>query len=265
MDTYKIIKPIGEKIPFILSIPHSGTQIPNHILKDFNPKQLQLKDDTDWFLDQLYDFAPKLGITTIIATISRWVVDLNRDPNNTPLYDDGRIITSICPKKNFLGESIYKDDSDLNGSEIHQRINDYFIPYHQKLDELIEKFKTNHSSVFIWDAHSIRRNIPTINEYPFPDLILGNNDYKSCENKITELIFNNLKKSKFDVQINLPFKGGYITRSKGNPNKNINSIQLEMSKDLYMSDMERKYDLEKAESIKDILKNTFNQITNYLE
>ena len=137
------------------------------------------------------------------------VVDLNRDPNNTPLYDDGRIITSICPKK-LLGESIYKDDSDLNDSEIHQRINDYFIPYHQKLDELIEKFKkADHSSVFIWDAHSIRRNVPSINEYPFPDLILGNNDYKSCEDKITELIFNNLTNQNLMFKLTNP-EGGYV-------------------------------------------------------
>ena len=48
------------------------------------------------------------------------MVDLNRDPKNKPLYDDGRIITSICPKK-FLGEPIYKDDSDLNDSEISSK------------------------------------------------------------------------------------------------------------------------------------------------
>ena len=75
MDIYKIIEPIGKKFPFILSIPHSGIKIPNYLLNNFNPEQLQLKDDTDWFLDQLYDFAPKLGITTIKASISRWVVD----------------------------------------------------------------------------------------------------------------------------------------------------------------------------------------------
>ena len=66
----KLLNPQGRKF-HLYSVFHIGTQIPNHLLKDFNPKQLQLKDDTDWFLDQLYDFAPKLGITTIKATTSR--------------------------------------------------------------------------------------------------------------------------------------------------------------------------------------------------
>ena len=186
MDIYKIIEPIGKKFPFILSIPHSGIKIPNYLLNNFNPEQLQLKDDTDWFLDQLYDFAPKLGITTIKASISRWVVDLNRNPKNKPLYNDGRILTSICPK-NFLGQPIYKEGHVINTSEVSTRIKNYFNPYHQKINELIKKFKVDNSSVFIWDAHSIRRNIPTVNETSFPDLIIGNNDNKSCEVKITDL------------------------------------------------------------------------------
>ena len=63
--------------------------------------------------------------------------------------------------------------------------------------------------------------------------------------KKLQIYFNNLKKSKFEVQINQPLRGDIITRSKGLPNKNINAIQLEMSKDLYMYDMERNTILKK--------------------
>ena len=76
---------------------------------------------------------------------------------------------------------------------------------------------------------------------------------------------NNLKKSKFEVQINQPFKGGFITRSKGLPNKNIHAVQLEMSKDLYMSYDERKYNIQKAEIIKRVLEDTFIKILNQLK
>jgi len=51
----------------------------------------------DWFVHQLYDFAPSMGMTLIAAKYSRWVVDLNRDPQSKPLYTDGRIITALCP------------------------------------------------------------------------------------------------------------------------------------------------------------------------
>ena len=111
MSVFNVVKPTASKVPFILSIPHSGTKIPNDKIDFFNINQINQMDDTDWFLDKLYDFAPKMGITTIIANYHRWLVDLNRDPNNRPLYNDGRIITSICPKTNFNGHNIYINQS----------------------------------------------------------------------------------------------------------------------------------------------------------
>ena len=56
MNVFKVISPTKKEIPFILSIPHSGTSIPNEKVAFFNKKQLSLKEDTDWFLEKLYDF-----------------------------------------------------------------------------------------------------------------------------------------------------------------------------------------------------------------
>ena len=264
MDVFKITSPTGKKIPFILSIHHSGTFIPDKLLDKFNNEQLNILDDTDWFLDQLYDFAPKLGVTTIKANLSRWVVDLNRNPKNQPLYNDGRIITAICPETNFNGKPIYKKNYNLNHSEISARVDNYFLPYHQKLKQLINYFKNKYGRVVIWDAHSIKRFVSSIHENPFPDLIIGNNDGKSCDKQITELVVNQLNQSNLDLKINTPFKGGYITRSIGQPEQNINAIQLEMSKDLYMKNNESAYDFEKAQIIKKLLEQTFSTIIEKL-
>jgi N-formylglutamate deformylase len=51
-----------------------------------------------------------MGITIIHAVYSRWVIDLNRDPDSKPLYTDGRIITPLCPTTDFFGTPIYKDE-----------------------------------------------------------------------------------------------------------------------------------------------------------
>ena len=107
MKIYKIIEPTTKAVPFVLSIPHCGTDIPEKLSALYQKSQLENLDDTDWFLDKLYDFAPSLGITTIVPYYSRWVIDLNREPNNKSLYSDGRIITSLCPTTNFLGEDLY--------------------------------------------------------------------------------------------------------------------------------------------------------------
>ena len=264
MDVFKVIEPTKNKVPFILSIPHSGTNIPSNKLNFYNKDQLKLKEDTDWHLDKLYDFAPKLGITTVMANYSRWLVDLNRNPKNKPLYNDGRIITSVCPTTNFNGNPIYNDNYKMDEKEISHRIEDYFLPYHSHIKNLIEKLIEKFPVVILWDAHSIKRNVPTIHNQPFPDLIIGNNDDKSCSGKITEIVNHQLSKFNFNITKNQPFKGGYITRSFGFPKNNINAIQLEMSKDLYMSESETKYDFKKAGKIKNVLEKTFKEIIKIL-
>ena len=104
---YKIIRPHEYLLPILLSVPHSGTLFPENLDKDFDQMHLQYPDDTDWFVDQLYDFAPELGITMIVAQYSRYVVDLNRDPTGRPLYEDGRAITQLVPTHTFFGQPLY--------------------------------------------------------------------------------------------------------------------------------------------------------------
>ena len=265
MQIYSIIKPKVKAIPFVLSIPHSGVNFPIDIKESYNSKQLSTLDDTDWYLDQLYDFAPSLGITTIISTYSRWVIDLNRSPENKSLYNDGRIITDLCPKTNFLGEDLYKNKSLLNGNELQRRIDNYYWPYHQKIHELIDSFKNQFKEVLFWDAHSIRRKVSTIRKEPFPDFIIGDNNEKTADKRFIDTAINQLKNSTHEVKHNHPFKGGYLTRSIGNPSENIHALQLEMSKDLYMSNNETEYDSNKAAEIKKLLIRTFQCLIDELK
>ena len=71
---------------------------------------------------------------------------------------------------------------------------------------------------------------------------------------------NSLKESNLSVEHNHPFKGGFLTRSKGDPENNIHALQLEMSKDLYMSNNEMNYDESKSKEIKRTLIKTFNNL-----
>lgn len=265
MQIYSIIKPKVKAIPFVLSIPHSGVNFPRDIKESYNSKQLSTLDDTDWYLDQLYDFAPSLGITTIISTYSRWVIDLNRSPENKSLYNDGRIITDLCPKTNFLGEDLYKNKSLLNSNELQRRIDNYYWPYHNKIHELIDSFKNQFNEVLFWDAHSIRRKVSTIRKEPFPDFIIGDNNEKTADKRFIDTAINQLNDSTYEVKHNHPFKGGYLTRSIGNPSENIHALQLEMSKDLYMSNNEMEYDSNKAAEIKKLLIRTFQCLIDELK
>lgn len=57
--------------------------------------------DTDWRVDELYDFAGNLGATVLKANYSRYVADLNRPPDGASLYP-GRLVTDVCPLELFI-------------------------------------------------------------------------------------------------------------------------------------------------------------------
>src|SRR6188768_1763228 len=131
MDCFRVIHPTINRVPILVSVPHCGTSFPEEIVDEYDAKLIAKPDDTDWFVDRLYDFAPSLGITMITAVYSRWVIDLNRDPDNKPLYSDGRIITGLCPVTDFTGKPLYKDSRlSVDGHEVARRREAYYKPYH---------------------------------------------------------------------------------------------------------------------------------------
>ncbi len=259
MEVYKIRKPENKKVPILISSPHSGTFFPEEVARQLKPERVANPDDTDWFIDGLYDFAPEMGITMIAANYSRWVVDLNRDPNSKPLYSDGRVITGLVPTTNFNGEGLYLD-KEPDQAEVQRRLERYYLPYHQKIGVLLQELKEEFGKVVLFDAHSIRKFVPGIRPEPFPDLILGDNDETSASKEIISTAIHTLQEGTYDVQHNHPFKGGYITRSFGKPSENVHALQLEMAKTNYMDDSEVKYDTERAEKIRTLLKNVFQNL-----
>lgn len=265
MQPFNIQAPQGVRVPLLVSVPHCGTQFPDEIKGQLVPDLSKAPDDTDWFVDKLYDFAPSLGITMISAVYSRWVIDLNRDPDDKPLYTDGRIITGLCPVTNFLGDPIYVDRRDhLENSEVKRRLDKYYWPYHNKLRELLSDIKSEFGKVLLWDCHSIRQYVETIYKENLPDLILGDSDGSSASPEAIAIAFNSLKSSRYSVEHNFPFKGGYITRYFGKPLENQQALQLEMSKINYMDDTENSYDEVRAEEMRTLLTSTFKQLIESL-
>lgn len=260
---YTIVPFKEKKIPILVSVPHSGTAFPPELLGHFKTELIANPDDTDFFVHELYNFVSDMGITMIHANYSRWVIDLNRSPKHKPLYTDGRIMTALTPTTDFLGNRLYESEElEPIPPEIDRRIQKYFNPYYKQVQTILDGFVEEFGVAILWDAHSIRRVVPTIQEAPFPDLILGTNDGKSANDQLIQASKKGLNSSEFELSYNAPFKGGNITRHFGKSKNNIHALQLEMCKNLYMDDAELNYHPERAKKMQGILKNTFEQLIN---
>jgi N-formylglutamate deformylase len=261
MNVFEVIPPAAQPVPIVLSVPHCGTWFPPDLRNEYVPERISAPDDTDWFVQQLYDFAPAMGITLIHANVSRWVIDLNRDPQSKPLYNDGRVITALCPTTDFLGIPIYRDGrGEVLPLEVRQRLELYYWPYHRAVQQHLDGLQERFGKVLLWDCHSIRQQVPSIHPEKFPDLILGDADGTSASVNIIETTLARLRTSTYSVSHNHPFKGGYITRSFGKPHQQRHALQLEMTKVNYMDDAEMAYHEPRAEKMRSLLKGVFQEL-----
>ncbi len=219
--------------PLVLSLPHVGTALPGDLKSGYAERALQV-EDTDWHLERLYDFAKTLGTSIIVPRITRYVIDLNRPPDDTPMYP-GASNTELCPTHFFNGDALYVDGSAPDAFEVTRRRLIYWQPYHDALRAELERVRAQFGYALLWDGHSIRSEIPWLFDGKLPDLNLGTASGTSCAASLRIALTDELRRSpEFSHAIDGRFKGGYITRNYGRPGENIHAVQMEMCQSLYM-------------------------------
>ena len=222
-------------LPILISVPHAGTAIPPALQALMQPHIIRDVPDTDWFVKEVYGFAPKMGIAVVAANYSRYVIDLNRSLQQTALYDDGRAVTGLFPEQTFAGEPIYRDTAPGEAEKLAY-IEQIYRPYQQTLIDKLQHLQQQFPQVLLFDAHSIKRHVPRIYPDPIPDLILGDNGGRAAAPELTQTALTSLHASPYVVSHNHPFQGGAITRELAQPVQGRHVLQLEMAQDIYMDE-----------------------------
>lgn len=220
--------------PLLVSLPHTGTEIPAPIAERLVSLPLA-RNDTDWWIDRLYDFAASMGATVVHTAISRSVIDVNRDPSGRSLYP-GQATTGLCPTTSFDGTPLYRPGAEPDEADIDARRRDYFDPYHAALAAEIARLRANHPCIVVYDCHSIRSVVPRLFEGELPVFNVGTNDGVSCAPELQALVERHCDASGLSRVSNGRFKGGWITRHYADPANGIHAIQMETACRSYMDE-----------------------------
>ena len=221
-------------MPLILSMPHAGIDIPAIHADELTSLWLARRD-ADWWIDKLYDFGAALGATVLRTTISRTVIDVNRDPSGASLYP-GQSTTELCPTTTFDGESLYRSNCVPDAGAIALRRDSYYLPYHAALLAEIKRLKVRHPVVVLYDCHSIRSRIPRLFDGDLPNFNLGTHSGASCAPALTAAVESICDATSFSRITNGRFKGGYITRHYGRPHEGVHALQMELACRGYMAE-----------------------------
>jgi len=222
----------GARVPVLVSMPHVGTELIPGLADRLSDAALPL-GDTDWHLPELYDFLDELGCGTLVARHSRFVVDLNRPPDDRPLYAGAT--TGLFPDITFDGTPAYRPGTEPDAAERALRLETYWRPYHDRIEAELTRMVATFGRAILLDAHSIRGHVPRLFDGRLPDFNLGTADGRSCATEIGTRTAEILGSAAgYSAVLNGKFKGGHITRHYGDPARGRHAIQLELVQETYM-------------------------------
>lgn len=238
--------------PLILSSPHSGNYYPNFFINKIDVNIKTYRSIEDMFVSDLIQDLSDDEFTKHVSKFSRAVIDLNRDkrevdPNNfTGKLNFDPIKSSyvksgigLIPLNSPKGQLKYKKNYKVE--ELMRLINEFYEPWHLALKEKIENKLNIFDGVFLIDCHSMpSRDFINDKDLFLPDFILGDCFGKTFDNRYVSHIESFLKDNHFSVSRNKPYSGGYITKNYFNVAKNIQTLQIEIRRDLYMDEVSYK-------------------------
>ncbi|KAF1712415.1 N-formylglutamate deformylase [Pseudoxanthomonas kalamensis DSM 18571] len=220
--------------PLIVSLPHTGTELPDGLDADFVSPWLARRD-ADWWVHRLYAFAGATGATMVRTAISRSVIDVNRDPSGASLYP-GQNTTALCPTTTFDDEPLYRPGREPDVEDIARRRDRWFAPYHAALSAEIARLRQRHPRIVVYDAHSIRSRIPHLFAGELPQFNIGSNHDASCDAALTDAVEAVCAGSGYSHVRNGRFTGGWSTRHHGKPADGVHAIQMELACRGYMDE-----------------------------
>ena len=244
--------PAGGAIPLVCDSPHSGTSYPADFAHAVHLAHLRQGEDTH--VDALWQAAPEVGATLIAANFPRTYIDPNRTlADLDPDMLDGPWPEPLEPgEKTRLGKGLIWSrmdaqtpvyDRKLSVAEVQTRIDDYYLPYHQALEEVVRERYERFGALWHLNLHSMPNDayerLGIVSERPLADFVLGDRDGSTCEPEFVELIESFLLGRGYTVARNDPYKGVQLIAKMGSPANRRHSLQVEIRRPLYMDEVTR--------------------------
>lgn len=251
--------------PLILCLPHAGADVPPAIDKRLSATG-RLQTDISWRLEQVLDLAGELDATIVRSTVSRYVIDVDQDPNpSAPASKTG--CDALCPVTTLDMKRIYKPHEEPGPIEIEQRGYLFHQPFHQALVQEIARVRAIHGYCVLVDCKSSRskgrggvdENVPVINVST-----AGGQAGLADMQEVFSRTFDGL--SGFSVDVNSALADGFILRAYGAPDRGIHALGLSIAQRSYLRHESPPYEPDRARiaRMKMVLADAFTQCLDWV-
>ena len=244
MSFVELTHPRTTASPVLVEVPHSGLQVPPEVESEIDATPLAMLRDSDIYVDQLYQRAPESGATLLVSRVSRYVVDLNRGPDEVdsaavPRHPKGRHIPArgVVWRARTDGTPLLR--APLTVEQFTRRLELFYEPYHRTLREVAAQIREQHGRVVILAAHSMPsagRRMLGGGLVPRADIVPGTRGRSTADGRIIDLIDSHFREAGLSVKHDDPYRGGWTTSSYGAPKRGQHAVQIEINRALYVDE-----------------------------
>ena len=244
MSFVELTHPTTSPSPVLVEVPHSGLQVPVEIESEIDATPLAILRDSDIYVDRLYQRAPQQGATLLVSRLSRYVVDLNRGPDEVdsaavPRHPSGRHIPArgVVWRARTDGTPLLR--APLSIEQFTRRLELFYEPYHRTLREVAAQILEQHGQVMILAAHSMpsagRRKLGG-RAGQRADVVPGTQGRTTADGRIIDLIDSHFREAGLSVRHDDPYRGGWTTSNYGAPKRGQHAVQIELNRALYVDE-----------------------------
>ncbi|EBA13780.1 N-formylglutamate amidohydrolase [Roseobacter sp. CCS2] len=247
-SAYNLTRPKARTTSVVFASPHSGRDYPDAFLRRAVLNASEIRSSEDAYVDQLFATVPTQGAPLLTATAPRAYLDLNRgaDELDSALIEgvrrsahNPRVASGlgVIPRVVANGRQIYRGKLTL--VEAHQRIAQYWRPYHDQLQTLLDESNNAFGEAILIDCHSMPHEALENVGSPGsarPDVVLGDRFGATAAGSIVERVEAAFASAGLRVARNMPFAGAFITQHYGRPSRQQHAIQVEIDRALYMNE-----------------------------
>lgn len=247
-SSHHLARPATRTTSVVFASPHSGRDYPRDFLRQVVLNASQIRSSEDAFVDLLFENAPNHGAPLLTANAPRAFLDLNRGPDelDSALIEgvrrtahNPRIASGlgVIPRVVANGQQIYRGKLSL--TQAHDRIAQYWRPYHDQLQTLLDESMNMFGEAILIDCHSMPHEALENVGPPGaarPQIVLGDRFGAAAASPIVERVEAAFAAAGFRVARNMPFAGAFITQHYGRPSRHQHAIQVEIDRALYMDE-----------------------------
>ena len=216
--------------PVVVEIPHAGLRLEALVARGLAlpPNALEAGApwaDSDVGAAAVCEGLENRGVRRIVATASRYVIDLHTEPRLPTPYED-KLPPGLGDTRCVSAAGVWWWERRRSREEVEGIVAEVFEPYHAAICAELAASRARHGRAALLSVHTY----PDHRHADAKDIVLGTRNGQCAPPSLRDALADTARARGLSVGLEAPFRGGYSLQRHAAPD--VAAIQIELSRSL---------------------------------